>query len=249
MIPAAGRGVEDETRRRHRTRDGDAARLRRRADLATPDQRRERGKAHRDIRRFRFADQDRLSGSTRRRLATAPSIPTNGWSRRSSARSTISSSSPMCAARQALDDAGWKPTTREDQISTGVMIGSGIGGLDRHRRNRDRAEGAGAAPGVAVLHSRPPDQSRVGLRVDRARPEGARTTRWSRPARPARMLSAMRRDWWRSAMPKSWWRAARSRRSRASAWRGSSPAARCPQHSTTRRNAPRVPTTAIATAS
>jgi 3-oxoacyl-[acyl-carrier-protein] synthase II len=35
----------------------------------------------------------------------------------------------MCAARQALDDAGWKPTTREEQISTGVMIGSGIGGL------------------------------------------------------------------------------------------------------------------------
>jgi 3-oxoacyl-[acyl-carrier-protein] synthase II len=36
----------------------------------------------------------------------------------------------MSAARQALDDAGWKPTEREDQISTGVMIGSGIGGLE-----------------------------------------------------------------------------------------------------------------------
>src|SRR5499426_161232 len=35
----------------------------------------------------------------------------------------------MCAAHQALDDAAWKPTTREEQISTGVMIGSGIGGL------------------------------------------------------------------------------------------------------------------------
>jgi 3-oxoacyl-[acyl-carrier-protein] synthase II len=35
----------------------------------------------------------------------------------------------MCAAHQALDDAGWKPVTREDQIGTGVMIGSGIGGL------------------------------------------------------------------------------------------------------------------------
>src|ERR1700756_5172004 len=35
----------------------------------------------------------------------------------------------MCAASQALDDAGWKPTSREDQIGTGVMIGSGIGGL------------------------------------------------------------------------------------------------------------------------
>jgi 3-oxoacyl-[acyl-carrier-protein] synthase II len=36
----------------------------------------------------------------------------------------------MCAARQALDDAGWKPTSREEQISTGVMIGSGIGGIE-----------------------------------------------------------------------------------------------------------------------
>jgi 3-oxoacyl-[acyl-carrier-protein] synthase II len=36
----------------------------------------------------------------------------------------------MCAARQALDDAGWKPESREDQINTGVMIGSGIGGVE-----------------------------------------------------------------------------------------------------------------------
>jgi len=35
----------------------------------------------------------------------------------------------MCAARQALEDAGWKPTTREEQTRTGVMIGSGIGGI------------------------------------------------------------------------------------------------------------------------
>jgi 3-oxoacyl-[acyl-carrier-protein] synthase II len=36
----------------------------------------------------------------------------------------------MCAARQALDDAGWRPKTYEEQISTGVLIGSGIGGID-----------------------------------------------------------------------------------------------------------------------
>src|SRR2546428_2120663 len=35
----------------------------------------------------------------------------------------------ICAARQALEDAGWKPCSYEDQIGTGVMIGSGIGGL------------------------------------------------------------------------------------------------------------------------
>ena len=36
----------------------------------------------------------------------------------------------MCAARQALDDAGWRPTEYDDRISTGVLIGSGIGGVE-----------------------------------------------------------------------------------------------------------------------
>lgn len=35
----------------------------------------------------------------------------------------------MAAATQALNDAGWKPESYEDQIATGVAIGSGIGGL------------------------------------------------------------------------------------------------------------------------
>jgi 3-oxoacyl-[acyl-carrier-protein] synthase II len=36
----------------------------------------------------------------------------------------------MCAARQALDDAGWHPESYEDQCATGTMIGSGIGGIE-----------------------------------------------------------------------------------------------------------------------
>ena len=36
----------------------------------------------------------------------------------------------MCAARQALDDAGWRPQSQEEQTSTGVLIGSGIGGVE-----------------------------------------------------------------------------------------------------------------------
>ena len=35
----------------------------------------------------------------------------------------------MAAATQALRDAGWAPRTPEEQNTTGVMIGSGIGGL------------------------------------------------------------------------------------------------------------------------
>ncbi|MEM8979406.1 MAG: beta-ketoacyl-ACP synthase II [Pseudomonadota bacterium] len=36
----------------------------------------------------------------------------------------------MASAAQALDDADWKPEDREEQNRTGVMIGSGIGGLN-----------------------------------------------------------------------------------------------------------------------
>ena len=36
----------------------------------------------------------------------------------------------MAAADQALDDADWHPASDEDQIATGVLIGSGIGGIE-----------------------------------------------------------------------------------------------------------------------
>ncbi|MCB1476519.1 MAG: beta-ketoacyl-ACP synthase II [Rhodobiaceae bacterium] len=36
----------------------------------------------------------------------------------------------MAAADMAMADSGWKPESYEDQCATGVMIGSGIGGLD-----------------------------------------------------------------------------------------------------------------------
>ncbi len=35
----------------------------------------------------------------------------------------------VCAATQALNDAGWHPQSYEDQCATGVLIGSGIGGI------------------------------------------------------------------------------------------------------------------------
>src|SRR6202034_1181974 len=36
----------------------------------------------------------------------------------------------MCAATQALDDAGWHPSNYDDQIASGVLMGSGIGGIE-----------------------------------------------------------------------------------------------------------------------
>jgi 3-oxoacyl-[acyl-carrier-protein] synthase II len=50
----------------------------------------------------------------------------------------------MAAASQALADAGWKPRTYEEQTTTGVMIGSGIGGI------------GGIFDGSIVLHEKGP---------------------------------------------------------------------------------------------
>ncbi len=36
----------------------------------------------------------------------------------------------MAAAQQAVEDAGWTPEDEEDRLRTGVLIGSGIGGLN-----------------------------------------------------------------------------------------------------------------------
>ncbi|HEY5378418.1 MAG TPA: beta-ketoacyl-ACP synthase II [Pseudolabrys sp.] len=50
----------------------------------------------------------------------------------------------MCAAKQALDDASWRPESYEDQTRTGVLIGSGIGGIE------------GIAEMAVVLHEKGP---------------------------------------------------------------------------------------------
>jgi 3-oxoacyl-[acyl-carrier-protein] synthase II len=50
----------------------------------------------------------------------------------------------MCAAKQALDHAGWKPETPDEQNTTGVMIGAGIGGVE------------GIADTAITLHERGP---------------------------------------------------------------------------------------------
>ena len=41
----------------------------------------------------------------------------------------------LAAAEQAVTDAGWKPEDEESRIRTGVMIGSGIGGLEEIHKN------------------------------------------------------------------------------------------------------------------
>ena len=117
------------TRRHHRARPRHAAGVRRRGQLVAPARRPERRAPHRGVRGRRPRLPDRLLRAARVPRPRASSIPTTGWSPRSSARSTTSSSSPWRAAEQALEDAGWKADTQEKQERTGVLIGSGIGGL------------------------------------------------------------------------------------------------------------------------
>lgn len=50
----------------------------------------------------------------------------------------------VCAATQALDDAGWKPSTDDEKNRSGVLIGSGIGGIE------------GIAETAVTLHERGP---------------------------------------------------------------------------------------------
>src|SRR6201992_2275475 len=54
----------------------------------------------------------------------------------------------MCAARQALDDADWHPSTEEDRCATGTMIGSGIGGPSRTSGNPLPPQERGPPQGV-----------------------------------------------------------------------------------------------------
>ncbi|MBX3554447.1 MAG: beta-ketoacyl-ACP synthase II [Pseudolabrys sp.] len=50
----------------------------------------------------------------------------------------------VCAATQALEDAGWKPSTDDEKNRSGVLIGSGIGGIE------------GIAETAVTLHERGP---------------------------------------------------------------------------------------------
>src|ERR1700737_1179902 len=79
----------------------------------------------------------------------------------------------VAAAAQALADAGWKPATYEEQIKTGVLIGSGVGGPRGGPRAPPRLEEKGPPPVFAFLHPRPADQSLWRLCLNSAWPQGA----------------------------------------------------------------------------
>jgi len=52
----------------------------------------------------------------------------------------------MAAAQQAIEDSGWLPKTDDEQFATGVLIGSGIGGLPEMCRGSLIVDGDGGGP-------------------------------------------------------------------------------------------------------
>ena len=228
---------------------GFAARLRRRGHLAAPAEQRKRRQEDRYVRRFRPCQPRSPAVCRAATAATAHSIPISGWSRRTSARSTISSSSPWARrARRSTMQAGARRPRRTVRHRH----------LDRLGNRRPRpasprpsitAEGARSAQAVAVLHPGPPDQSRLRIRLDRARPEGPQ------PLGGHRLLD--RRACHRRRRPADCARRCRRdgrRRHRIADQpdldrRVLLRCARCPPVSTTRPKRRRAPTTGIATAS
>ena len=140
--------------------------------VVKPARRHQRRAPHRGVRGRAISPARSPASSRAARRPTASSIPTIGWSRRSSARSTTSSSMRWRRPSRRWPIPAIKADTPEKQERAGVLIGSGIGGLPGIAETASAAEGEGPAPRLAVLHSRAADQSRLRLRLDQAPAQG-----------------------------------------------------------------------------
>ena len=83
----------------------------------------------------------------------------------------------IAAADEAVADSGWQPATDEERSPTGVMIGSGIGGLDGIAENALILKSR-PPPGQPLLHPRQPHQSGARATCRSATASRDRTTRW-----------------------------------------------------------------------
>ncbi len=123
------RSREHETGRRYRNGHGHAAGLRRRSDLEAP-LKGESG-AKKSI-PFDVSDiACKIACVIPRGDGTGGTYNPDQWMEPKEQRKVDEFIVfAMCAARQALEDSGWQPQTDEDKAHTGVMIGSGIGGVE-----------------------------------------------------------------------------------------------------------------------
>jgi 3-oxoacyl-[acyl-carrier-protein] synthase II len=118
----------DEACRRHGSGNGDAARC----GVDATWQRHPQGKSgSRRIEKFDVSDLPcKIAGQIPRGDGTDGTYNPDQWMEPKEQRKVDEFIVyAMCAATQALDDAGWHPNA-EDQIATGVLIGSGIGGVE-----------------------------------------------------------------------------------------------------------------------
>ena len=83
----------------------------------------------------------------------------------------------MSAAKQALDDANWHPSSEEEKCATGTLIGSGIGGLSGIADTAILLKERGPRKVSPFFIPGPPDQPCLGLCLDRARTEGPQSFR------------------------------------------------------------------------
>ena len=144
--------------------------LRRRGDLAPAPGRRVGCGQGREFRRLGPALPDRRAGAARRGAGRLQSRRLDGAKEQRRVDDFIIYA--MSAATQALRDADWAPKTYEEEIETGVLIGSGIGGLGGIYDASDHPAREGPAPHLAVLHSGPADQSGRRTGVDRPQAQG-----------------------------------------------------------------------------
>ena len=158
--------------RRHRAWPRHAAGLRRRRDLVAPARRQVRRAADHQVQGRRSADARSPATCRAATAPTARSIADQWVDPKEQRRIDDFILFGLAAAAQAVKDSGYEPKTEEERDRTGVLIGSGIGGLAGHRGSRDAAARKGPAPHQPVLHSGPADQSRFGLRLDPLRLQG-----------------------------------------------------------------------------
>ena len=156
----------------------------------------------------------------------------------------------MVAGTEAVEDSGWVPETEDDHCATGVMIGSGIGGLETIYNASILVHEGKGAPAVAVLHSLGAQQPRVRAICRSSSASKGRTIRVVTACATgvhaigdaSRLIALGRRG--RHAG-----RRGGGRRCAKSASPGSARPARCPPGSMTAPPLPRVPGTRTATAS
>ncbi|MEJ1970237.1 MAG: beta-ketoacyl synthase N-terminal-like domain-containing protein [Rhizomicrobium sp.] len=109
--------------------------------------------------------------------ATGRSTPITGWTPMNSGGWDDFIVFGLAAAKQAVRDSGWEPKTEEDRCRTGVLIGSGIGGLPGIEEGAILVETRGPRRLSPVLHSRPADQPDLRLCLDRAWLQGSESFR------------------------------------------------------------------------